>query len=62
MWFPTGAQAYRLLLIWAFEAERGDVGARRHLHLPDVQHIIAARNDFPRGAVGIHVGAGRVDI
>ena len=34
----------------------------RHLHRPMLQHIVSTGHDFPRGAVGVDVGAVLVDV
>ena len=58
----TGQDAGRLLLIRALEAKRGDVGARGHFHIADLNEVQAVRDNLPQGLVRVNTGARLVDV
>ena len=58
----TGEHPGRLLLVRALEAERGDVGARGHLDLADLDVVQAVGDDLPQGLVRVDAAAGLVHV
>ena len=58
----AGKHLRRLLLVRALEAERGQVRARRHLVLADVDVVEPARDDLPDRGLGVDVLAVLVNV
>ena len=54
----AGEHAGRLLLVRALEAERGDVGARRHLDLADLDVVEPVGDDLPQRLLRVDAGRG----
>ena len=58
----AGEHLGRLLLVRALEAERGDVGPRRHLDLADHQVVQAVGDDLPDRLVAVEARPVLVDV
>src|SRR3989440_4729 len=58
----AGPYPGRLLLVRAFETERGDVRPRRHLDLADHQVVQAVGDDLPHGLPRVQPGARLIDV
>ena len=58
----TGQNAGRLLLVRTLEAKGGDIGARGHFDIADLDEVQAVRDDLPQRLVRVDTGACLVDI
>ena len=58
----AGEDAGLLLLVGALEAERGDVGARVHLEVGDLDEVEPVGDDLPDVLVRVDAAAALVDV
>src|SRR5918993_2448397 len=58
----TGQDAGRLLLVRSLEPERGDVRARRHLDVADLDVVEPVGDDVPQGLLRVYAAAVLLDV
>src|SRR5829696_4080117 len=59
---PTGQDTGRLLLVRSLEPERGDVRARRHLDVADLDVVEPVGDDVPQGLLRVDATAVLLDV